>query len=438
MAERQRHEWAERACALLEADLLREVAVELADIPSPTGFEAELARHLVRRAGRAGIPARLQLLDEHQANSLLRIPGSGGGATLMLYAPIDTHTTGDEERDCPQVDEALRPDMRPRATTDGDFVMGLGANNPKGHAACVVAAIEAVRQAEVPLAGDLLAGFGAGGMPTNAPAGRRRNVGHGVGCSYLIEQGTVADFAVIAKTGWSVSWEEVGLAWIRVRVRGRHNYVGIRHFTPYDNPIVSAAPLIEALERWFPDYSARHTSGLVAPQAGIGAIAGGWSYSPAFNPAACDLFLDVRLSPRTPPLQALREVEAVVAEQAVAHGLDVSCELVTAVPGTSTDPDNWIVRSAIRAWEVVAGQEHQARTGTSGATDANLLRARGIPTARVGMPPLPDHTPVPADFSRGMNVAHVPDLVALAKVLVRVAVDTCTRDRSQTAVGGTP
>jgi acetylornithine deacetylase/succinyl-diaminopimelate desuccinylase-like protein len=435
----QRQRWAAAATATVHTDLLRDTAVELASIPSPPGEEAALARYLVARAGDAGIAADYQSMDATAGNALLRIDGTGDGASLMLYAPIDTHATGDAALDCPQVAETLRPDMLPRGRAEGDFVLGLGANNPKGHAACVLAAVEAVRRAEVPLRGDLLAGFAAGGMPTNQRAGSRagrRNIGHGVGCSYLIEQGGLADYAVIAKTGWSVSWEEVGLAWVRIRVRGRHNYVGIRHFTPYLNPIVAAAPVIEALEAWFPGYSERHRSGLVAPQAGIGAIEGGWPHSPAFNPAVCDLYLDVRLSPRTTPLAVLREVRAAVAGIAAARELDVSCELVTAVRGTSTDPDSWVVRSAVRAWEAVAGQPHEARPGTSGATDANILRARGIPTARIGMPPVPDHAPVPADFSRGMNVVHVPDMLRLTEALIQIVVDTCTRPRAEVTTAG--
>lgn len=429
----ERQGWVDAATAHVDTDLLCRTALALADIPSPTGHEAPLARYLVDRGRAARLRATYQPLDEHQANAVLAIDGAGDGPALLLYSPIDTHTAGDPALDCPQVAESLRADMLPRAQADGDFVLGLGANNPKGHAACIVAAVEAIRQAEVPLAGDLLAGFGAGGMPTNQRGGSdgRRNIGHGVGCSYMIEQGVLADYAVVPKPGWSVAWEEVGLVWVRVRVHGRHNYVGIRHFTPYDNPIVSAGALIAALEDWFGQYSERHSSGLVAPQAGIGAIEGGWTHSPAFNPAACDVYVDVRLSPRTAPLEAFREVEAAVRDAADAHGLDAECQLVTAVPGTSTDPDCWIVRSAVRAWEAVTGESHQARAGTSGATDANILRARGIPTARIGMPPLPDHTPVPADFSRGMNVVHVPDMERLTRALIHTAIDTCTRTRAE-------
>lgn len=407
---------------------LREIAVELVSTPSPPGHEATLAHRIVDLGQASGLDAFAQHLDDDQANAVLQYGEQGDGPSLMLYAPIDTHTWGDEAHDVPAVGPTLRPDMRPEAVVDGDFVIGLGANNPKGHAACVIAAVEAVAAAGVPLRGPIFAGLGAGGMPTNAPSPHgRRNIAHGVGASFLIEQGMVPDFAVIAKTGWSVAWEEVGIAWFRIRVHGRHSYVGIRHFTPYDNPIVSAAALVPALEEWFAEYGPAHRSGLVEPQAGIGAIDAGWTHSPAFNPAACDLYLDVRLSPRSNVADVQRSLSSFVASVGEREGFRADVALVTAVPGTSTDRTSWIVDATVRAWETVAGDTHQARPGTSGATDANILRARGIPTARVGMPPVPEHAPVPPGFSRGMNVAHLPDMERLARLLVAVIVDTCTR-----------
>jgi succinyl-diaminopimelate desuccinylase len=62
------------------------------------------------------------------------------------------------------------------------------------------------------------------------------------------------------------------------------------------------------------------------------------------------------------------------------------------------------------------------RTGTSGATDANILRAAGVPTARIGMPPVEP----PADL-RGfsMGVADPKAMAVLARTLCAVVVDTC-------------
>jgi hypothetical protein len=60
----------------------------------------------------------------------------------------------------------------------------------------------------------------------------------------------------------------------------------------------------------------------------------------------------------------------------------------------------------------------------SGATDANILRGRGVPTARVGMPKVPDLA-IPGDFALGMNVVDVAEMERLTRVLVQVAVDLC-------------
>ena len=56
----------------------------------------------------------------------------------------------------------------------------------------------------------------------------------------------------------------------------------------------------------------------------------------------------------------------------------------------------------MRAWEAVAGRPHTPRTGTSGATDAVILRARGIPTARIGLPPPGRPLPYAGQFSMGV------------------------------------
>lgn len=426
--------WYERILAQVSRDLLREIVVEMTSIPSPTGEERALAEHLAARGRRAGLEGIYQAIDAEQGNAILRYAGQGDGPELLLYAPIDTHTAGTEREDVPWVGPSLREDMVPRATVHGDYVVGLGANNPKGHGACIVAAIEAARRAGVPLRGSVLAGFGAGGMPTNrrpgAPAAR--DVGHGRGCAFMLERGFRGDFAVIAKTGWSVAWEEVGLAWFRVRVHGGLNYAGIRHFGRYENPIVRMATLIAELERWFVEYTERNTSGLVAPQGSIGAIEGGWTYKPTFVPAACDVYLDLRLSPRTSVTDARGQFSDAIAGIRRRHPeLELSWEMMLAVPGTSTDPGSWIVQSCMRGWEAVEGRPHAARANQSGATDANVLRGHGIPTARVGMARVSSDAPMPDDFSKGMNVVDLREMEKLTRCLIYVIVDTCMRSRRE-------
>ncbi len=269
--------WLERALSAVRNDELADLVVALTSIPSPTGEERAIAEFLVQHMQSAGLEGTYQHIDDQQGNAVGRLRGDATGPDLLLYAPTDTAFSGDRTEEVPWIGESIRADLLPSGFQVDDYVVGLGAENPKAYVACVVAAAIAVRRAGVPLKGCLLIGLGAGGMPINRRPGQSRaNVGQGNGCSFMLEQGFRGDFAILAKPGDAVAWEEVGLCWFRVRVRGRLGYTGIRHIVPYKNPIVDAAQVIAGLEAWFPRYSARHTSGLVAPQGSIGAIQGGW------------------------------------------------------------------------------------------------------------------------------------------------------------------
>ena len=105
--------------------------------------------------------------------------------------------------------------------------------------------------------------------------------------------------------------------------------------------------------------------------------------------------------------------------------------MTLSIPGTSTPPDNWIIQSCARAWETIEGRAYEGARNTSGATDANILRQRGIPTARMGMPKLRDTDGSEVDFSMGMNSVDPATMATLTRALVRTIVDTCTRTRTE-------
>lgn len=408
-------------------ELLAESVCGLVSRPSPTGAEGEAAEWITGRLAEAGVEAELQRLDGAQANAVGRVPGAGGPSTL-LYAPLDTFTVGTVEHDLPWAGPELRPDMRPHAELHGDLVMGLGAGNPKGHAACVLAAVLALAASGVTPPGEVVAGFGAGGMPSFAVPGvgtpGRANTGHGVGAGFLLERGGTTDRAVIAKPGRHVSHEEVGLVWLDVLVPGSHTYAGSRHRLPYRNAVALAGTVAGRLEEWLEEYAVRHEHATMRPQGIVSSVEGGFARLAASTPALVRLRLDLRLTTEQTPASVTREVAAYVAELGEELGAGLRVRQVAAVPATRTSPEEPIVRAAVAAWEAVAGEPHRVATGNSGATDANILRMRGVPTARVGMPKVrvaPDGGPV--DFTLGMNLADLAEMRRLTEVLVRTVLD---------------
>lgn len=415
--------------SIVSLDRLIEICAAMVDQASPTGGEGPLARRVGDVLDDAGLDAGVQelsvgpdALGGDMANAHGRLAGHGGGPSLLMYAPLDTVTVGDAEHDLPWAGPDLRPDMQARADVRDGLVIGLGAQNPKGHGACVIAAAEALIASGAPLRGDLIVGFGAGGMPSSRRAPDLSD-GHGVGCDRLVDL-LAPDEAVIAKTGWAISWEEVGLTWFTVDVAGTHTYVGSRHLLPYRNAIADASHLIAGLERWFPVWAEQHTDELIAPQGIVAAVEGGWPYMAAFTTALCRFHVDLRLHPDTSPDEAAAAFGAEVQRLAAEIDADVTWTQSVAIPGTMTDPSSDIIRSSIACWESLTGIEHRPIPHLSGATDANILRARGVPTARVGLPKVSSDK-LDIDFQLGMNAVDVDDMMQLTRLLIRIAVARC-------------
>ena len=426
--------WLECAVALIDQERMRALNCALTSIHSPTGEERAASEWMARHMQELGLEAVYQPVDEHSGNAVGQLKGTGGGASLLLYAPIDTHLRADPAEDVPWVGPTLRPDMLPEAyIADNGDVIGLGSANPKGMITALTEAVRCVRSARVPLRGDLILACAGGGMPSMPPPGeRRQNHGLSSGISYMITHGVTADFAIICKPGWAAAWEEVGLCWFKVTVRGQMGYAGMtRSFPNFRNAIVHAATFVLALEEWLPTYQVRNTSGLCAPQGAIAAIRGGWPHKPAFSSAAAEVYIDLRCNPRTSP--AAVKIQFAEAIDAILHThpeLTLDWEMSAAYPGSYTDPETWIVQSAMRGWEFVEGTTHHALTGSSGQTDASALRNLGIPTVRIGYPPVPTIPPAWQGFG-GLGVSHIPNLGKVSRAIIYAIVDTCTRSRAE-------
>ncbi len=418
------------ARAGLSPRTLGDLCYDLTSIASPSGEELTLAEFLAKRLAAVGASVRVSRFGVSGASVVARIGSAGDGPRLWVYAPIDTAFSGNNEEDQPWLGTAPRADFALPPSRDSGKVIGLGAENPKGFAAAAIAAFEAVARQQQHLRGEIVLTLCGGSMPVSWRPRVGSGIGHGAGVSQLIAEEPRPDFAIVLKPGYAVSHEEVGYAWFRVTVRGAINYTGIRHKGPYRNPVIAAARVVDSLEMWLSEFAASNTAGLVAPQGSINAIRAGSPDRTAFVPATAEIDIDMRVAPDSNPDEVQSQLEkALERVRETEPELDYSVARLVALPGTRTDPESWIVKSLVRAWEErESGKTHEPLKNASGASDAAILRSAGIPTARIGLP-MPA-TPSPfTGFS--MGVADEESMCRLALLLVQPYVETASRTRSE-------
>jgi acetylornithine deacetylase/succinyl-diaminopimelate desuccinylase-like protein len=431
-AERER--WYTDACARLDPDRLRRLLLSIVDIPSPTGAERAVSELVTgwMREHLAAARTFYQPINEETGNAVAELRGSGDGAALMLYAPLDTNLEGDSKKDLPWAGSVLRRDMIAKASADGDLVYGLGAANPKCMVATLVEIATAMCEARVPIRGDLILGFAGGGMPVNIAA--RRNWGMSSGLYHLLTRGVAPDFAIIMKPVWRVFAEEPGMCWFKVVVRGTLGYSGIPRGTPgYRGSIVTAVRVIEEIEAWIPQYTARNSSAAISAEGHIAAARAGWPERPAFPSAATEIYLDLRCNPHVSPASVRSQFAEAITTIAARHPeVGIDWEMFGALPGGATDSENWIIQSSRRGWERVQGRPHGDPPPLGGQTDGALIRRMGIPCARIGFPSPPRNAPPEyREGLGGMGVVCVPDLVKSARAITYAVIDTLTRPRSE-------
>lgn len=431
-AERER--WYEQACARLDAGRLKRLLLSLIDIPSPTGAERAASEFVAAwmRDHVGSARTAYQPIDEATGNAIAEMRGSGGGAALMLYAPIDTNLEGDPAKDIPWVGPELRRDMIPKASAEGDFVYGLGAANPKSMVATLTEVATALSEAGIPICGDLITAFAGGGMPANVA--ERRHWGMSSGLYHLLSRGVAPDFAIIMKPVWRVFAEEPGMCWFKVVVRGTLGYAGTPRDAPgFQGSIVPAAHVIEEIEAWIPQYTARNSSAAIRTEGHIAAVRAGWPERPAFPSATTEIYLDLRCNPHTTPGEVRAQFAEAIARIATRHPeVAMEWEMVGAVAEGATNPENWIIQSCRRGWERVAGRPHGDPPALGGQTDGALIRRMGIPCARIGFRSPPRNCP--PEFRQGlggMGVVAVPDLVKTAHAIMYATIDTLTRPRDE-------
>ena len=367
-----------RCAPHLTADAVRELLSEMVDIPSPTGGEAEMARYLVERMGRAGLKTRLQEVDPGRPNAIGSREGAGDGVNLLFTGHMDTSYDGDE-------DYLTGEGFKPKAVYRGGWLWGLGANNMKSGLAGALAAIEAICREDIALRGDISLAGVVGEIekaPVDEFSGKSFS-GYGTGTRHLILHGETADCAILAEpTGLKVSNANMGVVWAKITTTGTMSHSVFSNRPGVVNAVRAVHEIQTALERWIPDYEARHSCMGEHPNVTIAAVRGGWPWRLSRNPAEASLYLDIRTVPGQNTEDIKRELRGVLDETAEEAGRTALSFYVNDPP-TLLDEDAPLVQAALAAHEEVTG-EASGPVIRRPAADSTHFNHYGIPCVCYG------------------------------------------------------
>jgi acetylornithine deacetylase/succinyl-diaminopimelate desuccinylase-like protein len=412
-----------KAATHVTADHVRDLLVDLVNIPSATGNEIGVAHYLVERMRKSGLATDLPLVEQGRPNAVGHLRGRGDGLNLLFTGHMDTSYSGDEEH--------LAGDgFRPKAVLRDGWVFGLGANNMKSGLAAALVAIEAIVKAGIELDGDISFGGVVGEIEKTAIEEFQgvEYSGYGVGSRHLVTHGVTADFAVLAEpTGMRVSIANMGCIWLRITVGGTVAHSALANRPGVVNAIAVMHELQNDIARWARDYEAAHVYMGERPNVTVGAIRGGAPWRLSRNPHSCSLYLDIRTIPGQTVDGVKRDLRHVLRLSSHRTGTpEPELHVYVSDPPVVLDEKLPIIQALSAAQAEVTGQKPAPIIRRPGA-DAVHLTAYGVPCVAFG----PGGRTHPDARGASMHAfgEHVliDDCVAAAKIYLAAALDTCGR-----------
>lgn len=404
--------------AAVDRGRLVEAVTDIVNVPSATGDELDLAHHLVGVLADLGMDTTLQHVEPGRANAVGTLEGSGGGPVLMLNGHLDTSYRGDE----PWL--AGIPGFQPAAFERAGYLYGLGVANMKGALGAFVEALRALRDTGVRLRGDVLFA-GVCGEIEKAPWGGSDDAfhrGYSTGARWLVTHGGVADYCLLGEpTEDKLVLAHFGVMWVRISTRGPFVHTAWAAARAEENSIARMADLMprlrEFVRHWGDDFAYRGVPAI----GNIGAVNGGFPWRASRSPHRTDVFVDLRVPPGRPIIEARGRVQRFVADlRAEFPDAGIDFEVFVSTPGPIIDDESPLVRAVESAHRQVHGTEpvHEVAHWNS---DAGALHAYGVPTLNYGAASgLPN-----AELGENLSI---DSLVAAARVYTLTIADLCGVD----------
>ncbi len=351
--------------------------------------EKEIAAFIAESLRACGLAVETLEPAPGRTSVLGRLPGSGGGRSLMLQGHCDT------------VDIAGMAEPFSGATRDGKLY-GRGACDMKGSLAACMAAAKALHDSGTRLRGDVL-----------VAAVADEEYGS-LGTSDMLARVHVDGAIVTEPTNLEVCLAHKGYLWIRVETAGRAAH-GSKFALGIDANMKMGQFLagLSELER---DLRARPPHPLVGPPSLHAALLSGGAGLSTYAPS-CTVQIERRTVPGETEAQATAEIQAIVDRlsaqdadfHATVHAFFVRDPFE--VPATAR-----IVKAVDRAAAKVRGCP-AAHIGDTPWMDAALLQAAGVETVVCGASGAGAHADV--------EWVDVESVITLAEILAETAVDYC-------------
>jgi len=370
------------------ADLVRIDSTNPELVPDGAG-EAEIAAYVAEVMKEMGLAVDVWEPAPGRPNVVGVLPGTSDGRSLMLNAHTDT--VGVEGMDAP---------FSPRIE-DGRMY-GRGTQDMKGSLAAHLAAMRALQEADVELAGDLIV------------AAVIDEEHKSVGTEAVVERYDADGAVVTEPTDLKLALAHKGFVWVDVETRGRAAH-GSRPDEGIDANIHMGRVLarLDDLEQALRDREGHPLVG--APSLHAPQIEGGTASS--VYSAQCRLLVERRTIPGESEAQAVAEVQKILDALAAADAsVDASCEAAFSRRPFEVSPDAPIAEAVRDAGAAVLG-EVPPDVGQTFWTDAALLSAAGTESVVLG--------PVGDGLHTTEEWVDLDSVVQLADLLVRTARRYC-------------
>lgn len=373
---------------------------------SAGGEEGTIARFMRDYLITRGLEVELQEVQPNRFNCISRMPGTGGGTSLMLNGHLDTNPAGEGWTKDPFGGDV-----------DDECIYGIGVSNMKAADAAYVAGLQAVQRAGIRLRGDVILAHVVGELQG------------GVGTMHMLQQGVRADrFVVGEPTDNSALTLHAGSLEAELTVHGR-----TRHLSKMEEGVDAIAKMLKII----PALNSMVFSGPDRPdyrglrRVGIGVIRGGLGpeyqdWRPSLLADRCAIKFSARYSPGQTPEMVAGDIRQLIARMQK-DDPDLVAELRLNEGGqrmlmgpfeVARDAD--IVQTVLRAHRAVVGEEPKigdvAPYKFYGTDAAHLSRA-GMTGLVYG--PGGKYNTMPDER------VELRDLCNAARVYARVIVETC-------------